>query len=62
MTNIERIISEGRLDIFKAMRSGDKYRFRSSFGIPMDAEGDSALLDWMLDDDGTPAIAADASE
>ena len=48
MTNIEKIIAEGKLELFKEMQKGDNIVFCRHFGIPMNADTSYDLQEWML--------------
>lgn len=48
MTNIEKIIADGNMELFLALQQGDNVLFCQRFGIPMRADTSYDLEDWML--------------
>lgn len=50
MTNIEKIIADGKLELFKIMQKGDNVTFCQRFNIPMHVDTSYNLGEWMLDE------------
>lgn len=50
MTNIEKIIADGKIGLFKEMQKGDSVAFCNYFGIPMQPDNSYDLEKWMLEE------------
>ena len=50
MTNIEKIIENGEIGLFKELQKGNNVTFCNRFGIPMRADTSYDLEKWMLEE------------